>query len=115
MDGLMRTLECKNCGGTIDRRTMKCPYCDTQYERQHGSTMVQFAVERPGVHVIRAQAMVADEIAMRNPEAAAKIAEDQLRRSLADGLLDYMRCVTTVDPRRCCRIIRGEVRVVEPS
>lgn len=111
----MEKLVCENCGGQIDRSTMKCPYCGTQYERTYCGTPVRFVVERPGVHRIRAVAMVADELSMHDPERATEFTMDKLRQGIADGLLSYMKMETERDPRHRCRIIRGEVRVIDPS
>ena len=27
-----KALICKNCGGQIDRKSGKCPFCDTEYD-----------------------------------------------------------------------------------
>jgi hypothetical protein len=40
-----------------------------------------------------------------------------MREQIADGLLAYMKMQTSecYDPMNCCQIIRGEVRVVDPT
>lgn len=112
----LKQLSCQNCGGQVDRATMKYPYCDTQYERTYNDVPVRFVVQRPGVHVIRAQVKIADEMALRSPEEAQEYAMNKLRRGIADGLMEYMKLLTTreFDPMNMCQIIRGEVRVVDP-
>lgn len=110
-----KPLICQCCGGHIDRRSMKCPYCDTQYEKKFGDTPVTFTVERPGVHHIGAMVRL-DECAVRqDPEGATKFAMDRLRNGIADGLLEYMRISTSQDYSTFCRIIRADVRVLGPS
>ena len=111
----LKALTCKNCGATINRATMKCEYCDTQYQRTYEGAEITFVSERAGVHSIRAMVAVDELMVGKNPEAATEFAVRKLRNSIADGLLEYMRCETEVDPIRFCRIIRGEVRVVDPS
>jgi hypothetical protein len=111
----LKPLICQCCGGKIDRKTMKCPYCDTQYEKKFEGTPVSFTVERPGVHHIRAMARLDEEAVLRNPEIATKWAMDKLRNGIADGLLEYMRIDTEKDPLRFCRIIRADVRVLDPT
>lgn len=110
----LKPLSCKNCGGQIDRATMKCPYCDTQYERTCNDVQIKFAVERPGVHVIRAAVKI-DEMALHYPKEASDFVMGKLRESIADGLMEYMKICTTRDERSFCQIIRGEVRVVDPT
>lgn len=107
----LKQLQCKNCGGQIDRATRKCPYCGTQYEMPEG---IKIVVDRPGVHKIRCQAAVSQDMIARAPEAATEMTLAQMRKQVADGLLAYMRFVTEDDPRIMCQIIRGEVRVLEP-
>ena len=111
----LKPMVCERCGGDIDRRTMRCQYCDTQYERKHEGTQINYVVERPGIHRLRAEVRIADEMTRRDPEMATKIATDRLRNGIADGLLDYMKIYTNVDPMLMCQIIRGEVRVVDPT
>ena len=112
----LRELKCKNCGANIDRTSMKFPYCDTEYERKHRGTPINFVAEKPGVHKIRAMVKVADDMMLRSPERATKFALDRLRQGIADGLLDYMKLCTTTerDPMQMCQIIRAEVRVLDP-
>lgn len=111
----LKPLICQSCGGHIDRKTMKCPYCDTQYEKKFDGTPVTFTVERPGVHHIRAMVRLDDEAVRRNPEGATKFAMDKLRNGIADGLLEYMRIDTCQDYSQFCRIIRADVRVLDPT
>lgn len=103
----LKPLVCQQCGGAIDRSTMQCPYCGTQYKRERESAVINYVVERPGVHKIRAEVKVPQEI-MRNPEAATKFAMGRMRHEIADSLLDYMKISTQADYRSFCQIIRGE-------
>ena len=50
----VKPLTCERCGGAIDRKTMRCPYCDTQYERKNNGVTVNYVVEQPGTHRLRA-------------------------------------------------------------
>lgn len=111
----LKPLICQNCGGHIDRNTMKCPYCNTQYEKKFEGTPVSFTVERPGVHHIKAMVRIDEEAIQRSPEAATKWAMDKIRNGIADGLLEYMRIDTEKDWRSFCRIIRADVRVLDPT
>lgn len=108
---------CLNCGAPIDRRTMRCEYCGAEYKRSHDGVPVRFVVDSPGVHRIRAEVRVADELILRSPERARDFAMNKLRQGLADGLLDYMKLCTSeeYDLREFCHIIRGEVKVIDPG
>lgn len=113
----IKPLVCEQCGGQIDRKTMKCPYCDTQYERKNNGVTVNYVVDRPGVHTLRAEVRVDEHMMLRYPEDATAYAMDRLRQEIADGLLAYMKISTSKDFSifNNCEIIRGEVRVIDPT
>ena len=111
----LRQLECVNCGGKIDRSTMKCPYCDTQYERKQDEHIIKYEVERPGVHRIRAKVKLDQASIIHNPEAESNYVMGKLRSAIADSLLDYMQIAIADDPRSFTKEILGEVRVVDPN
>jgi hypothetical protein len=94
---------------------MKCPYCNTEYEKRVEDIPVSFTVERPGVHHIKAMVKIDEMDIRQSPEAATKWAMDKLRNGIADGLLEYMRIDTSVSYSDFCRIIRADVRVLDPT
>lgn len=110
-------LICEQCGGAIDRRTMKCLFCDTQYERKNNGVTLNYVVEQPGTHRIRAQVRIDKRMMADNPERATAYTLDKMRQEIADGLLGYMKITTAEDFEfgRECQIIRGEVRVIDPE
>ena len=108
-----KPLVCENCGGPIERRTMRCPYCGTQYTSWDGAMKIE--VHEVGVHTLRCQVQVARVYTHNDPERAAQYALGRMREQIADGLLAYMKMSTTDDPRQNCQIIRGEVRVIIPE
>ena len=108
-------INCQNCGAPINRRTMKCEYCGTEYKREHDGVPVCFALERPGVHRIRAAVRVDEGLIHSSPEKARDFAMNKLRQGIADGLLEYMKICTEKDYCSFSQIIHAEVRVVDPS
>lgn len=109
---------CKCCGGRINVAKMKCEYCDTYYEDQ-SLRRIKIETVRPGQHTIRAEVALDMDGVRHNPEGARDYALRELRNQLADGLLGFMKVQTAenFDPRIFGRteIIRGEVRVIDPS
>lgn len=75
--------------------------------------------EPPGECVIRAEVAINRYDMADNPEGARDYALRELRNQIADGLLGFMKITTSsgYDPRWMVgtEIIRGEVRVVDPS
>jgi hypothetical protein len=110
-----KPMTCINCGANINRRTMRCDYCGTEYESPN--ERIKIIVDRPGVHTLRCETKV-DMMHMRySPEGAREYVLQDMRQQIADGLLAYMKMTTSesYDPISCCQIIRGEVRVLDPS
>ena len=115
MEFELKPLVCKNCGGQIDRRTMKCPYCDTQYESQN--EMIHVVVDRPGVYKIRCRVAVSREDMVRSPEGCRDYVLRKMRTQIADELLGFMKLMTSeeYDPMSMRQIICGEISVLEPG
>ena len=111
----LKPLTCGQCGGAIDRRTMRCPYCGTDYQKEYKETVIRFEPVQACVHKIYAAAEIPDELTLHSPEAAQRFAMDKLRQGIAKGLLDYLKLETQYDPLRRCQIIRGQVKVVDPT
>ena len=115
----MKALICKNCGGSINSKTLQCEYCGTQYQRDFADTQVQrLVVEsyRSDVKVLGAEVKVSDFMMRDLPrEKIAEISMKEITRSLAEALAPYIELETERDPERMTQIIRGTVRVVEPD
>lgn len=110
-----KPLLCKNCGGVIDRFTMKCPFCDTQYERPHEEVPVLPVVERRGVERICASIAVDLECIERYPSQTEKLAKSKVMNLLAKELLKYATITVMDDPRSFRKIINATIAVVPPK
>ena len=113
----LKAMTCKNCGASINRSTLRCDYCGTAYECPNDR--IKIVVDRPGLHTIRCETKVAMDMMRDSPEGARAYVLEDMRQQLADGLLAFMKITTKEDysggPFGSCQIIRGEVRVVDPS
>lgn len=109
---------CECCGGRINVARMQCEYCGTPYHDEN-LRHIKIRQVRPGEHVIRAEVILDLEHAAYNPEGARDYTLAQLRQQIADGLLGYMKITTceNFSPMYYNRteIIRGEVRVIDPT
>lgn len=112
-----KPLICERCGGTIDRKTMRCPYCGTEYIRENNGDQIRIVVDRPGVQKISTQVRVDMDMMADSPEGARAYVLDRMRHEVADALLAFMKISTAEDysPLSRCQIIRGEIRVIDPT
>lgn len=113
----LRELRCKNCGGAIDQRTLKCHYCGTQYVREDGTRRTIYFQSSPPSAVPLRYEMRVPEYSMQHipQEEIAKICMDEMTHELAKCLVPYIKIETTRDLCNMEQIIRGTVRVVEPD
>lgn len=115
----MKALICKNCGGSINPRTLKCEYCGTQYKEEFADVPVRPLVIQsfPESIKVLATKVEVSEFMMRDvpPERIAEFTMVDIARSLAEALAPYIKLETERDPVRMTQVIRGTVRVVEPD
>lgn len=105
---------CERCGGSINRRELRCEHCGTAYERINRNPAVQYIVDRSGTHRIRTEVRISREMLVANPEGATKFTLDRMRQELADALLSYMKLTVAEDYENNAKVFRGEVKVVVP-
>ena len=113
---------CVNCGGEIDRNTMCCHYCGTQYEREHKEKQTtpiyerkQIITEYEGRGVKRLVASVRlDCLSRMVADTEEERVKDMLCKALAKGLRDYMRINVMDDPASFSKIANGTIMVVDP-
>lgn len=113
--GKHNPFECQNCGGQIERKTMRCPYCDTQYERTIDGITEKYIAERPGEHRIQAMVRVSDISIKNDPERIERFVKERMSNRLAKALCEYMTITEEKDWRSFDTIFCGEVRVLIPD
>lgn len=108
---LPKAFICQCCGGHIDRRTMKCPYCETQYNGNlEPVTYIVGRSEPYGVQTHQAEVYV-DELAFQNQEIAMKIAREKLYEAMMKSISSYVEIEECRDNRRFGRILRGRLKI----
>lgn len=113
----LRELRCKNCGGAIEQRTLKCRYCGSQYVREDGTRRTIYIQSGPPSAVPLCYAMrVSDEYPKHvTREQFEEICMKEITHELAKALVPYIKIETTRDFVNMEQIIKGTVRVVEPD
>lgn len=103
---------CPNCGAPIKGR--QCEYCGTVF-REDPELRDTLIVERPGARRLCAEVTIPREIATLNEDAAASWAKRKIASGMAEALQDSIKIIVREDPFRAAVIVRGEVRVLDPS
>lgn len=112
----LKPLVCERCGGSIERKIMRCPYCGTEYAYNDNRIQVRFIERRkPGEQVICVQAALDSSMLVRDPEGATEFVLEEMRQQMADSLLAFMKISTCDNPAMNAKIIRGVVRVIDPE
>lgn len=105
----LKPLICQCCGGQIDRRTMKCPYCETRYTGNL-EPMIVARSEPYGAQTIQA-AVYVDERALQNEEIAMKIAHEKLYEAMMKAMSHYVEVEQRIDHSRFGRTLRGRLKI----
>lgn len=116
----MIEMKCQACGAPLEKDG-HCAYCGSRYKIKNDEIepfIVQ--VERPGVHKVTAIAKIPyDYSALASDEEIGKMAEKQIAHKIAEQLgscIKYTtRCGSAADLFERCVMVRGEIRVVDPS
>lgn len=114
----MIKLQCTNCGGHINPNTYVCEYCGTRYEKPTDRTMMlpPVMIEHPKVKTFAAKVNVDPHmVECLGEKDAADYCVRQITSSLADQLAPFITIEVDYDHMECCRIVKGKVRIVEPS
>lgn len=109
----IKPLICPQCGGHINRATLKCEYCETEFrvdEKIH-----HLVIERHGVHVLQSQITLADEyVHFLGAQEASEIALRQLSSQMAEAIMPVIEVQTWNDPCINSTVVKGRLRVIDP-
>ena len=119
----MEERKCKCCAAPLIRygADWKCEYCGTVYsEKRERPEILVVEQQPPGSHVLAAEARIDKRMVraykdMGREDKMADYTINELTHKLAEGLAGYMRLETSNDPFGEAQIVRGYVRVVDPS
>jgi len=109
----MDKYKCSCCGGNINRVTMTCEYCGTEYKEEYGN-IVRIETFTNPVRTI-ASTMALDKFALQmNPKEYSEYAIRKLAIELAECLVPFMNIHPSFDLGREQIILDARVKVVEP-
>lgn len=107
----MQNLNCPNCGAPINRATMRCEYCGTQFKIDDYKLVY---VNDPNIAVLNAEVRVhMDVVDHVNEDRLKDFVLDEMTHKMAKALLDEIEVSVRPDYGLSEVIVTGRVRVVK--
>lgn len=111
----IKALKCSCCGGNIDRRTLRCDFCGTEYVIENDVPTIKFETFRNPTKLIRAVTNVPRDLAVHQGDDFREHVIRQLARQLSEEMYDCMRLGCDFDPLSMSYRVCAEARVVVPK
>ena len=104
---------CTQCGGRVNRATMTCEMCGTQFKEQ--DNILRIVAERPGVHTLGQAIAIDNEMAWRRPQEVSDFVMKQMTRELAECIAPFIEMKIEDDQIHSQKIVRGRIRVLDSA
>ena len=112
----MKAMICSQCGGSINRVTMRCEYCGTRYFEAGGELRVMhYQGQRPEVLHVDVELRTELLASIRDAHDVSRLAYSEITRRLAEALEPYVEYEIRENPFLCTHQVRGRVRVLPPA
>ena len=108
---------CECCGGKINRATMTCEYCGTQYKEDLvNDTVIRIETFRNPVDTLKASVIVPDEqIRLMGADNASEWVVRQLAHKFSEHMLKYMVLENRFEPYERQHWVTATVKMVIPK
>ena len=114
MDLIKDKYVCDCCGAPIDRHSMKCSYCGTQYKLENNNLIRIKTFHNPIQTFAAKVAMDPYLLTELGPKEASEVAMNQLVNELSKCIAPMMEVYSEFDPGYCRHIVNGRIKVVQP-
>lgn len=105
---------CGCCGGRINRSTMTCEYCGTQYKEENNN-IIRIETFRNPVRTFQAKVAIPDSWFREfDAEEVSKMAVKELANELAKAIPPMMEVYQEYDPSYMQHILKGRIKIVQP-
>lgn len=111
---MMEILKCQCCGAPINRATMTCEFCGTQYQRSQNDILRIETYSDPVVTLRSNRAITDEELKSLGPELASEIALRSICREFADSMMPFIKVDTNLSPGKPARVY-GTVKFIRPK
>lgn len=113
MSDWLKPYVCTQCGGRVNRTTMTCEMCGTQFKEQ--DNILRIIAKRPGVHTLGQAIAIDNEMALLQPKEVSAIVMGQMTRELAKCIAPFIEMEIEDSPIYCQKIIKGRIRVLDSA
>ena len=111
----LELLQCKTCGGHIDRDTLTCNSCGSIYRLNDDFQPVRIEVGNMKVETLTGRAITPREaIYVLGEEKACEMTLKEMATNMAEKLLPFIEYHTEFDPAVNEYITHGRLRVANP-
>lgn len=111
----MTKMQCSNCRGNINHKSMRCEYCGTQYKLDECENVIKVETFSNPIKIYGSEINIPYEYAKQDPNGMSKYAINQLSRNLADAIAENMEINLEYDPIHMQQHITARVRIVKPK
>ena len=109
----LKPLICQSCGGHIDRRTMKCPFCDTQYNGKIEPVPIEPLFVADGCETLAISIQIPEEQLLRSANEMLYV-QEEMCKLLAKRMMPYLKVRENRNPMNFDRIFTGLIKFVKP-
>ena len=106
---------CECCGGQINRTTLKCEYCGTEYKIDNDN-FIRIETFRNPIDTYKAIITLSDEfISHVDNEDLARMTMNNLTHKLASALANNIVLEVEQDPFRRQTTVKGTIKCIRPA
>jgi len=110
-----KKLRCVCCGGYINRHTMKCEYCGTEYVQNIDIPTIRYETFQNPVKEYTACELVADEYLVNGGEQFMENALKRLSEEMLPAIVEGMEVKAERDPIYHETKLYGRIKMVIPK
>ena len=110
----LELLQCKTCGGHIDRDTLTCQSCGAMYRLSEDCIPVKLEVSQLKFKTICSQTITPAYYVNQYGEDIMKHTLEDMAHQMAEKLLPLIEFQTEYEPRTMEYITYGRLRVADP-
>ena len=113
--GKLELLQCKTCGGHIDRYTLTCQSCGSIYRLTEDFVPIRILPSEMQIATIGGSSRTSrEDIFVLGEKNASEMTLRHMAEIMAEKLLPYIEFQTSLDPRNGDIVTFGRLRVVNP-